>query len=218
MSGDAIIAAKEVEHPERYGVLELNSDDKVIRVTEKPKDPPSNKVITGIYLIRNIPKFLVSLQKIINGLKPMHGEYQLTDVLQDMINSGGTLRAFYTGEWFDCGQKESILLANKTLLGSNTQLESKPENTVIIPPVAIGKKCQIIKSVIGPNVSIASESIITHSIISNSVIGAHTKITGISLFKAMIGDDVELEGTRHELSVGDGSFLRFGTSSTNIEE
>ncbi|MHA1713587.1 MAG: nucleotidyltransferase family protein [Candidatus Ranarchaeia archaeon] len=209
LSCDLILAAKEEKHPERYGVLIVDDNGRVKNIIEKPKIPPSNTVITGIYLVKNLPLFHLALDWLMENKLSERGEYELTDALNWMIGKGSDLRIFPAPEWFDCGRKENILATNRVLLKDHGRIDSTPIRSVIIPPVAIGKDCHVIESIIGPNVSIAAGCEISKSIISDSIIGTNSAINNINIQNAMIGDDVEVNGGAQEFSIGDGSVLRY---------
>ena len=180
---DGLIAVKEVDTPQKYGIVVINKNGTIKKLIEKPDDPPSNLAITGIYVIRDTIALKHALEWLMrDGGKPgKGGEYQLTDALQHMIKQGSTFRSILGGEWYDCGRKETILKANRVLLKSIKILHSKPINSVIIPPVAISKKCKIKNSLIGPYVSVSEGSKITSSIITDSIIGSNSSIQNINL-------------------------------------
>ena len=79
--------------------------------------------------------------------------FQLTDALQLMIEDGVEFETCDVGQWFDCGRSEILLETNALLLKqekSEAEATAQFENTVVIPPVYIGKECQIESSIIGP--------------------------------------------------------------------
>ena len=82
-------------------------------------------------------------------------------------------------------------------------------NFVIIQPVEIGENVKIINSVIGPYTSIAEDTRIENSIISNSVIGARTHVSNLNLESSIIGDDAKLLGKHNSLNIGDYSSIEF---------
>ena len=102
---DAKVLLNEVDHPERYGVAEIKSNE-LIGLKEKPKQPKSNFIITGAYC------FKPSIFGIIEKLKPSwRGELEITEAIHRMVVSPKH-KVGYTileGRWFDCGTFDSIL-------------------------------------------------------------------------------------------------------------
>ena len=102
----ARILLKEVENPERFGVAEIK-DGKIIRIIEKPKIPPSNLVVTGIYMYDN------QVFDIIRTLKPSErGELEITDVNNKYLEMGQLTYGILDGWWTDAGTFDSLLKAN----------------------------------------------------------------------------------------------------------
>lgn len=102
----ARILLKEVENPERFGVAEIK-DGKIVRIIEKPKNPPSNFVVTGIYMYDN------QVFDIIRTLKPSErGELEITDVNNRYLEMGQLTYGILDGWWTDAGTFDSLLKAN----------------------------------------------------------------------------------------------------------
>jgi glucose-1-phosphate thymidylyltransferase len=128
--------------------------------------------------------------------------------LMKMIEKGEKMNVVGVDNWYDCGKKESLLEANAILLGS-PQFQNKFENefpeTIVIPPVSIGKNCKISGSIIGPNVAIGENSIVSYSIIKNSIIGSYSEIQSAVLNNSIIGNDSSLFGISQSLNIGDNT-------------
>jgi glucose-1-phosphate thymidylyltransferase len=102
----ACILLKEVHDPERFGVAELDGDT-VKRIIEKPKDPPTNQAVIGVYMYDN------SVFEIIKTLKPSdRGELEITDVNNAYIERGQMYYGHVDGWWTDAGTFESLLRAS----------------------------------------------------------------------------------------------------------
>ena len=105
-STGAHIFVKEVEDPERYGVVEVR-ENKVISMVEKPKKPKSNLIASGVYM------FDSKVFGIIPRLKPSaRGELEITDVLNTYIKSNDLAFSRIKGYWTDAGTLESLYHAN----------------------------------------------------------------------------------------------------------
>lgn len=133
---EAVICVKEVENPSDFGVLETENN-KVVRIIEKPKNPPTNLANAGIYLFREsmfdfIDKTQLSVRK----------ELEITDSIQMLINSGAPVGYHpLTGRWIDIGYPWDLLKANEHLLKDfKGSCEGTVEpNATIKGEVAIGK-------------------------------------------------------------------------------
>ncbi|MHC4264964.1 MAG: sugar phosphate nucleotidyltransferase [Planctomycetota bacterium] len=98
---------KEVENPQRFGVAEIR-DGKIVSIEEKPQNPKSNYIITGIYF------YYPSVFDIIKTLKPSaRGELEITDVNQAYINKQQLEYDILDGWWTDAGTFQSLTRANE---------------------------------------------------------------------------------------------------------
>ncbi|HBA27786.1 MAG TPA: glucose-1-phosphate thymidylyltransferase [Nitrospinae bacterium] len=108
--GGAVIFGCYVNDPERYGVMEFDSDDNVLSIEEKPNAPKSNYAVTGLYFYDN------EVLKIAKGIKPSRrGELEITDVNKEYLKRH-KLRAELLGRgfaWLDTGTHESLLEAGE---------------------------------------------------------------------------------------------------------
>ncbi len=208
----AAIGVREVDDPSKYGIVVQEPDTNYVkRVEEKPEHPPSNLAIAGVYFISDSPLLFRILETMIDNDIRTRGEYQLTDALQKMIHAGGKIKTFTVSSWYDCGHFESLLETNRVLLEEKSDADKASVllNSVIIPPVAIGENVSIKSSVIGPHTSIASDSQIESSIISDSIIGSRTRISKVNLQASIIGDDASVNGKHNSLNIGDSSSIEF---------
>jgi glucose-1-phosphate thymidylyltransferase len=204
------IGVREVDDPKKYGIVEL--DGKCIKkLEEKPTRPKSNLGIAGVYFIKKTRVLLSILEEMIQKNTRIRGEYQLTDALQEMVNRGLRLKTFPVSSWYDCGHSGSLLETNRVLLDEKEDIDHAYEikDSMIIQPVAIGDKVTIINSVVGPHTSIASDSCIESSIISDSVIGSRSHISKANLQRSVVGDDANVHGKHNSLNIGDSSSIEF---------
>ena len=107
----ARILLKEVHDPQRFGVAELKGD-KVVGIEEKPKNPKSNRAVTGIYF------YDAQVFKFIKTLKPSaRGELEITDVNNHYIERGELTWGELKGWWSDAGTFDSLARVNQLLEG-----------------------------------------------------------------------------------------------------
>ena len=105
-----VVFAYHVNDPERYGVVEFNSDLKAISIEEKPEHPKSNFAVPGLYFYDN------SVLEVAANIKPSaRGEYEITDVNRHYLNQGklkvGVLSRGVA--WLDTGTFSSLLQASQ---------------------------------------------------------------------------------------------------------
>lgn len=98
-----------VKDPERYGVVEFNTANKVLRIEEKPQKPKSDYAVTGLYFFDN------DVFEIAHGVKPsVRGEYEIADVL-NAYQKRNDLRVELFGPgitWLDMGTYDSFMEAS----------------------------------------------------------------------------------------------------------
>jgi len=182
---DALVLLRSVSNPSAFGVAELDSQGNLIRLVEKPKNPPSNLALVGIYFFDH------TIQQAIDLIQPSpRGELEITDAIDMLITQKKQVQARQLQNWWlDTGKKTDLLEANRIIL--DTRLESIQAGTVdsqsqIIGRVSIGQNSQIINSTIRGPVVIGD-----NCYVENSFIGPYTSI----------GDQVKLQDTDIEHSV-----------------
>lgn len=102
----ARIYVKEVPDAERFGVVELDENNRVLSIEEKPARPKSNLAQTGVYMYDE------HVFDLIRQLKPSErGELEITDLNNVYLKSGTLTAGRITGEWIDAGTFESLFRA-----------------------------------------------------------------------------------------------------------
>ena len=105
-----IIYAYHVNDPERYGVVDFDSNGKVLSIEEKPQHPKSNYAVPGIYFYDN------DVVEIALNIKPSHrGEIEITDVNKEYLNRGKLKVSILDRgtAWFDTGTFNSLMQASQ---------------------------------------------------------------------------------------------------------
>ena len=184
---EAAVVLGAVNDPTRFGIAEIDNG-RILRVVEKPPDPPSNMAIAGVYLFR------ASIFDAIQRIKPSgRNELEITDAIQVLIDDGFPVASYkLNGWWIDAGKPNAIIMANQLVLEAlpytpapeqSDQIEGESE---VSHRVLIGRNSRIVDSVIRGPVIIGD-----NTVIRNSYVGPYTSI----------GDNVTVEGSEIEASI-----------------
>lgn len=202
-----VLGVKEVDDPRRFGVVEVENG-RITKLVEKPKVPKSNLAIVGVYYFADSRSLFATLKKQIGSGVKSHGEYQITDTMQMMIDEGAKFTPFEIDRWYDCGKPETLLETNRDLLDGKSDLPNI-EGSLITAPVAIDPRAVIKNSIIGPYVSIAAGCSVTNSIVRDSVLDQGASISGCVLESSIIGLEAVVKGGARKLNIGDSSVVLF---------
>jgi len=206
-SPDALILLTRVEDPSAFGVAELEGE-RVVRLVEKPEDPPSDLALVGVYLFS--PAILEAARK----LEPSErGELEITEAIQTLIDEGRDVRSeVVSGWWKDTGQLADMLEANRLVLDDiatrldGTIEESRVEGRVIVEegallrnsvvrgPAVIGRDAVVDGAYIGPYTSIGDGVRVTNSEIEHSILlaGSSVENLGSRIEASLLGREVRV--------------------------
>jgi len=224
----AQILLARVSDPQRFGVAELGPDGEVVRLVEKPENPPSDLALVGVYL------FDPSIHEAVASIVPSsRGELEITDAIQWLIDHGHRVRhEVLDGWWKDTGKLQPLLEGNRLILETieaevrgTVDADSVIDGRVVIEegaviinstvrgPAIIGERTRVVNSYIGPFTSIYFECEIVDSELEHSVVLEQSKVLGIPrVADSLIGKQVEVRrsNTRPHatrLMVGDHSVV-----------
>jgi glucose-1-phosphate thymidylyltransferase len=214
---EAAVALGEVADPRRFGVAEIK-DDKIVRVVEKPKDPPSNYAISGVYMFRP------SIFDAIANIRPSwRNELEITDAIQYLITTSNAVQAYkIRGWWIDAGKPDAIVQANQLVLGDlpftpapqgehvvNSDVshrvilgkDTKIINSVIRGPVILGNNVTIKDSYVGPYTSIGDNSVIESSEVDASIVMKECVVKSINgrIDSSLLADNSEVVSSSQKL-------------------
>ncbi len=179
---NAQILLARVANAQQFGVAELR-DGKVVRLVEKPKIPPSDLALVGVYM------FDRTVFDAVKAIRPSaRGELEITDAIQWLIDAGRTVRPHVIeGWWKDTGKLEDLLEANRLVLDTlEARVEGEVEASEIHGKVIVGVGAKIVRSVVrGPAI------IGKGALIENAYIGPFTAI----------GDQVVIRSSEVEHSI-----------------
>ena len=200
---DASILLCEVDNPSRFGIADVK-DQKIIKIMEKPKNPPTNLAVTGIYFLT------AKIFDIISRQKPSaRNELEITDALEMLLKENNNISYdMITDYWKDTGTPEDILNANRQVLehicGTATVIVDDPvlQHWAGLKRFCIiGKNCKIDKSAsIGSHVSIGDNTTISSDVvIENSIIMPGCKIDGgLNIKDSIISANCHLHGNNKD--------------------
>ncbi len=227
---DALIFLKEVDNPRAFGVAVLDKKGHIVKLVEKPKNPPSNLALVGVYF------FSPSIHEAIERIKPSRrGELEITDAIQELMRLGYSVKGKILEDWWlDTGKKDDFLAANtivlddyirrnvegkidgKSRVDGRVQIDktAKIISSIVRGPVVIGKRCEIVNSFIGPYTTIGHGTRIINSAIEHSVILDKCRIENIArLEDSLIGREAQVihYDTNHSralrLLIGDNNIV-----------
>jgi glucose-1-phosphate thymidylyltransferase len=223
LPSDGVIYVKEVPDPRRFGVVTLNHAGLITRFVEKPDTPVSNLAVIGVYYLKDWRLLYDCIDELIERDIQTKGEYFLADALQLMVNRGARLNAWTVDVWEDCGTPDAVLHTNRYLLehgqappllspsgrGAGGEGGTEAIDSHIIPPVYIHPTARVVKSIIGPYVSIAADCQVINAIVRDSILDEGATIEHTMLDQSLIGKKAIVRGRYRKLNVGDSSAVDF---------
>lgn len=208
---DALILLRPVPNPTAFGVAEVDPQGRVLHLVEKPKVPPSNLALVGIYFFAN------TIHAAIDRIQPSaRGELEITDAIQNLIDHKQQVEARQIeGWWLDTGKKDDLLEANQIVLDTclqsaiNGEVDDRSQisgrvqigngsrlvNCTVRGPVVIGEHCHLENSFIGPFSSIADDVTLIDADLEHSVILRGAKVIGIHqrIVDSVVGQRAQLK-------------------------
>ena len=205
---NAQIVLKEVGNPHQFGVAELR-DGRVVRLIEKPKEPPSNLALVGIYMFDH------HVFEAVKAIEPSwRGELEITDAIQYLIDRGYKVYPYiHRGWWIDTGKMEDMLEANRLILetikprvegfvDSDSKVNGKVViekdaqivNSTVRGPAIIGERTKVVNAYIGPFTSIYHDCLIADCEIEHSILMENCRVMDIHhrIEDSLIGRNVEI--------------------------
>ena len=212
MPRDASIGLKVVDEPSKYGIVELDGDDTIVAMVEKPEDPVSDTALAGAYIFERSSDLFSALEYIVAKEIRTRGEFQLTDAMQQMAHEGKVFKGFIIDRWYDCGRPSMLVRVNRRLLedlppANHVADDAVLEDSVVIPPVALEGGCVVKRSVVGPYVSLGRDSEIRDSVLTDCIVGEGCDVRNMVLGDSVLADRVEVRGKSHRMTVGEQTLI-----------
>jgi glucose-1-phosphate thymidylyltransferase len=227
---NALILLCKVPNPQDFGVAVLENG-RAVRLEEKPKHPPSDLALVGVYL------FDSTIFEAIEHIRPSaRGELEITHAIQWLIDNGLVVHPHLVrGWWKDTGTVQDLLEANAMVLDDiETRIEGTVDDksqllgkviveagaeviaSIIQGPAIIGRGAKVINSLIGPYVSIYFDAQVERTEIANSIVLEESvlsrvpgKIRNSLIGKRVVIAAVDREQPWQEYMVGDYSRITF---------
>lgn len=223
------IVLTRVDMPEQYGVAELDNEGRIVRLIEKPKEPPSDLALVGIYMFDH------HIFEAVKSIAPSwRGELEITDAIQWLVEHEYAVYPYiHRGWWIDTGAPGDMLEANSLVLeeltpcvegyvdrdsevDSRVTVEKGAEviNSVIRGPAIIGEDSRIVNAYVGPFTSIYHHVLIENAEISRSIVLEHSQIRNLDnrIEDSLIGRHVVIHRSpirprAYKFTIGDHSQL-----------
>ncbi len=223
------IVLTKVPNPVQFGVAVIGEDGNIERLVEKPKVPPSDLALVGIYM------FDKTIHDATHAIKPSaRGELEITDAIQWLVTNGKVVHPYvHTGWWIDTGKKDDMIEANDLVLDEivhkiegfvdeNSTVDHRVTvekgaqiiNSIVRGPAIIGENTRIENSYVGPYTSIYHDAVIEDAEIEHSMVLGKCEIKGIDgrIQDSLIGFKVEIKKSpskpkTHKFTLGDNSKL-----------
>jgi len=222
----AHVVVTKVTDPQAFGVVEIDGDGAVLRLTEKPRYPRSDLALTGVYF------FTPAIHRAVAAIRPgARGELEITDAIQWLLTAGEEVTASqYDGYFRDVGRVKDVLECNRRVLDGlrpsvsgeidacskligpvTVEAGARVARSVIEGPAIVGAGSLVRDSHVGPHTSIGRDCVLTGAHIDYSVVLEGATISDVrGIHWSMIGRHATVAtadpGTIGQcLVVGDGS-------------
>jgi glucose-1-phosphate thymidylyltransferase len=203
------ILLTKVSDPREFGVAALGPNGEIVRLIEKPKNPPSDLALVGVYLFDN------TVAEAVENIKPSaRGELEITDAIQYLVESGRDVRpTLVTGWWKDTGKKEDLLHANELVLDDLTHhvqgdviggeirgavqigRGTKLVDCAVTGPAVIGENAHLSRVTIGPNTAIGDGCRLSDASVEESIIMDDAEVHGWRIRSSLLGRQAKLQGS-----------------------
>jgi glucose-1-phosphate thymidylyltransferase len=204
----AQILLAHVDDPRQFGVAEVDVNGTVIRLVEKPVDPPSDLALAGVYI------FDRHVHEAVRSIAPSaRGELEITDAIQWLIDRGHRVEhEVLQGWWIDTGKKDPLLHCNRLVLDTIepridgeideasrvegrviVEAGARLESSVVRGPAIIGAGTHLVDTYVGPYTAIGAGCELRDAEIEHSVVLERSRIVGVhDIHDSLLGREVEV--------------------------
>ena len=223
---DALILLTPVPDPENYGVAELNGNNTVMRLVEKPSEPATDLALVGVYM------FTAGIHDAARAIEPSaRGELEITDAIQHLVDQGRRVEPhIVTGWWKDTGRLDDMLEANRLILENvesrvdGELVDSQVDGRVVVEagarlmrstvrgPAIIGAGAQLTDCYVGPYTAVGEGCTIENAEVEHSILLAGSSVRGLAgrMESSLLGRNVAIrrddrQPRAYRFMVGDNS-------------
>lgn len=187
---EAIVLLTPVEDPRAFGVAVLDERGQVMRLVEKPQDPPSNLALVGVYL------FGPRVHAVIENLKPSaRGEYEITEAIQGLLDQGMPVVAHQVrGYWKDTGKPEDLLDGNRLVLSQLSRcIQGELSSAEVVGEVVVEAGAKVIRSTVRGPAYIGPGAVVEDGFIGPyTAIGKNAKVVSSEVEYSILMDETEV--------------------------
>lgn len=196
----ARILLARVPDPRKFGVAEIADDGSVLRLIEKPENPPSDLALVGVYLFDH------RIHEAVADINPSaRGELEITDAISWLIDHGfGVSSSMVDGYWKDLGDPEALLEGNRIALMAirslvlgevvDSQIEgpvlieagAKIVDSIVRGPAVIGRDAFLQSCYVGPFSAIGDRCSISASEVVNSIILSDSTVDNVGAIEGSV--------------------------------
>ncbi|HEU4741428.1 MAG TPA: glucose-1-phosphate thymidylyltransferase [Meiothermus sp.] len=202
---EAIVLLTPVEDPRAFGVAVLDERGQVVRLVEKPQDPPSNLALVGVYL------FGPRIHRVIENLKPSgRGEYEITEAIQGLLDGGMPVVAHQVrGYWKDTGKPEDLLDGNRLVLSQLARcIKGELSGAEVVGEVVVEAGAKVIRSTVRGPAYIGPGAVVEDGFVGPyTAIGKNAKVVSSEVEYSILMDEAEVRNLPYRL---DSSILGQG--------
>ncbi len=207
-------------------MAELDGDDRVVRLVEKPREPKTDLALVGVYM------FTAGIHDAARAIEPSaRGELEITDAIQYLVDQGRAVEPHVVrGWWKDTGRLEDMLEANRLILdrveqrldgelidcsvGGRVVIEAgaRLERCTVRGPAVIGAGARLVDAYVGPYTAIAEDCVIERAEVEHSILLAGSAVRGLDgrMESSLLGRNVTIgpspkQPRAYRFMVGDNS-------------
>lgn len=203
-----VVALKAVEDPRRFGVAVVEGE-RIVRLVEKPAEPPSPWAIVGVYVFR--PSLFAAARRI----RPSpRGELEITDAIQKLVEEGEPVYAHFLRDWWqDVGRPEDLLAAQERLFAALTprregavdaatriqgpvavERGAVVRNSLLRGPLWIGEEAEVEGATLGPNVAVGPRARVRGAHLRDCILMEEAAVEEATLVHSVLGPRAQVHG------------------------